>query len=187
MRLFPNNSFGLLNIWWYLLLYGVISVLVMINIPKDKRKKLLTFPKYNKDRKISIWGFISFAFGKGLITYTIFSPIHPFSLYFYVGTSIYLIGLFLSVYAMWIFSKAELSQPVTNGLYKISRHPIQVMNFIMWLGIAIVSETWIMIICAISFAIFSYPSLKAQEKNCIDQYGDNYYEYMKKTPRYLLF
>ncbi len=185
MQLFPEHSFGLLNIWWYPLFYGIVSILVMNKILKDKKKRILTFPKYKKDIEKFISGFVTFVFGKGLIIYSIFIPINPFTFYFYVGTIIYLVGLFSSVYAMWTFSKVDLSESVTDGIYKISRHPMQVMNFIMWIGIGIVSETWIVIICALLFAILSYPSLKAQEKYCIDQYGDKYFEYMKKTPRYL--
>lgn len=187
MKLFPDYSFELLNAGWYSLFYGIVSILVMIKIPKDKKKRILTFPRYDRDTEKFVSGFISFVFGKGLIIYTIFIPIEVFTIYFYVGTIIYLIGLFLSAFSMWSFSKAELLQPVTNGIYKISRHPMQIMNFVMWIGIGIVTETWIIIICTILFAIFSYPSLKAQERYCIEKYGDNYTEYMKRTPRYLLF
>jgi protein-S-isoprenylcysteine O-methyltransferase Ste14 len=187
MQLFPEYSFRLLNIWWYPLFYGIISILVMSKISKDKKKRILTFPKYKSVKEKFASGFVTFVFGKGLIIYSFFVPLNLFTFNFYVGTIIYLVGLFSSVYAMWTFSEAELSEPVTNGIFKISRHPMQVMNFIMWIGIGIVSGTWIVIICAVLFAILSYPSLKSQEKYCIDKYGDKYNKYMKETPRWILF
>lgn len=187
MKLLPEHSLGLLNIWWYPLFYGFISIIVMSKISKDKKKRILAFPKHKNSKDRFISGFITFVFGKGLIIYSIFVPIKSFTVYFYVGTIIYILGLLLSVYAMWTFSKSDLSQPVTDGIYKISRHPMQVMNLIMWIGIAIVSQAWIVVIYVILFGILSYPSFKAQENYCIEQYGDKYYEYMKKTPRYLLF
>ncbi len=180
MQLLLQHSFGLLNIWWYPLIYGIVTILVMNTISKDKRKKILTFPK-------SISGIASFILGKGLIIYSLFVPLKPFTVHFYIGTIIYLIGLFSSVYAMWSFSKADLSEPVTYGIYRISRHPMQVMSFVMWIGIGIVSGTWIVIICAILFAVVSYPSLKVQEKYCLAKYGDRYREYMERTHRYLFF
>jgi protein-S-isoprenylcysteine O-methyltransferase Ste14 len=152
-------------------------MLVMNNISKDKKRKILAFPK-------SLLGLASFMVGKALILYSLFVPIKPFTINFFIGTTIYIFGLISSVYAMWTFSKADLDQPVTHGLYKLSRHPMQVMSFVMWLGIAIVSCTWIMIVCALLFAIASLPSLVAQEQYCIDKYGDVYKSYIKITPRY---
>ena len=126
--------------------------------------------------------------GKILIVYSVFVSIKLFTISFYFGTIIYLIGLFSSVYAMWFFSKTELSEPITDGIYEISRHSMQVMNFIMWIGIGLVSNTYAVVIYALIFAIVSYPSLKKiQERYCMEQYGVKYIEYMNKTPRYLFF
>lgn len=177
MQLLPNHTLGIMNLWWYPLMYGLVTLLVMRRIPKDQKKKMLSFPK-------SASGLVSFIFGKALILYSVFIPIEPFAINFFIGTAIYVVGLVLSVYAMWTFSKADLNQPVTHGIYKISRHPMQVMSFVMWLGIGVVSGTWIMILCALSFAIVSFPSLVAQEKYCLNEYSNVYKEYMKKTPRY---
>lgn len=187
MSLLPEHSLGFINLWSYPLLYGIITIIAMSKIPNANKKKILTFPKHKNTKHGLNLGSIGFVFGKGLIVYSILVPIKLFNVYFYIGTIIYLLGLILSVYSMWIFSKSDLSQPVTGGIYKVSRHPMQVMSFVMWIGIAIVSQTGIMLILVFLFCILSYPSLKAQENYCIDKYGDKYYDYMKKTPRYLFF
>ena len=72
MKLFPQYSFGILNIWWYPLFYGIVTMLVMNKISKDKKKRILTFPKYKKDIEKFSSGFLTFAFGKGLIIYSFF-------------------------------------------------------------------------------------------------------------------
>lgn len=159
-------------------MYGLVTLLVMRLIPKDKKKKILSFPK-------SVSGLASFIFGKALIVYSLFIPVNLLTPNFIVGTVVYLIGLVLSVYSMWTFSKADLNKPVTHGIYKVSRHPMQVMSFVMWFGIGIISGGWVVIICVLLFAIISYPSLVAQEMYCLDKYGDTYKKYMYTTSRYL--
>ncbi|QUI24943.1 isoprenylcysteine carboxylmethyltransferase family protein [Vallitalea pronyensis] len=187
MHLLPEHTLGLLNIWLYPLLYGMITMLVMVNISHAQKKKILTFPKAKKTKRGPQLSSIGFMFGKGLILYSVLVPIRSFNVYFYMGTVIYVLGLVLSVYAMWYFSKSDLSQPVTGGIYRLSRHPMQVMSFIMWFGIAIVSQTFFMVILVVLYGVLSYPSLKAQENYCMKAYGASYNDYMKKTPRYLFF
>ena len=106
---------------------------------------------------------------------------------FYIGTIIYFIGMILSVYAMYSFSKVELSKPVITGVFKITRNPMQVMSMIMWVGIGIASGSLILIICAVLVGIVSYPTFRAQERFCIEKYGEEYSEYMKTTSRYIFF
>lgn len=183
MQLFPQHTLGIVGLWWYPLIYGLVTILVMGSISKEKKKKILTFPKPLMT-VTTFSGSLTFIIGKGLIIYSLFIPIKPFTIHFYIGTAIYLIGLISSVYAMWTFSKADLSEPVTHGIYKVSRHPMQVMSFVMWIGIGVVSGTWIVIICTILFAVVSYPSLTAQEQYCLEKYGDGYKEYIKRTRRY---
>ena len=77
------------------------------------------------------------------------------SIYFYLGIIVYSIGIISSVYAMYTFSKADLSRPVTSGIYKYSRHPMQVMYYLSWIGLGFISGTWIMIIYAIIFPILA--------------------------------
>lgn len=93
MYLFPNHALGLNNLWWYPLIYGLATLLVMSRISKDKKKKILSFPK-------SISGLAGFVIGKALILYSLFIPIKLFTPNFFIGTEVYLIGLILSVYAM---------------------------------------------------------------------------------------
>jgi len=60
------------------------------------------------------------------------------------------------------------------------------LTIVIWIGIDIASGTWILIIFAFILGVISYPSLKAQERTCIDKYGKKYLDYIKKTSRYLM-
>lgn len=186
MQLLPQYTLQLLTAGWFSLIYGLLSITIIISLPKARRKRILAFPKFiNKSEKI-FTGLALFIFGRGLIVYSFFIPLELFTLNFYIGTAIYLIGMASSVYAMWTFSQAEFSRPVTKGIYKVTRHPMQVMTIVMWVGIGIASGIWLLVILAFLLGALSYPSLKAQERFCIDKYGEDYLEYIERTPRYLL-
>ena len=185
MDLIPAHSFGFLNAWLFSLAYGILSFGIMIFLPKERRKRILTFPKFeSKFEKIFI-GFALFIFGRGLIIYSIFIPVDFFTVRFYLGAVVYLFGMIMSVYSMRIFSQADLSKPVTYGPYKLSRHPMQTFNIIMWIGIGVMAGNWILIACALALGIISISSLKAQERFCLEKYGEEYKRYSKKVPRFL--
>ena len=187
MQLLPEHFLGFQNAWWFSLSYGILSLGIMIFLPKERRKRILTFPKFNTKKDKVLSGLALFVFGRGLIIYSIFIPFKMSTSSFYIGLLVYLIGMLSSVYSMWSFSQADLIRPVTNGIYKITRHPMQVMGVIMWVGIGITAGNWILIACAILLAIVSYPSLEAQERFCMEKYGEEYIDYLKRTPRYILF
>ena len=187
MQFIPEHSIGFQNAWLFSFAYGILSIGIMIFLSKERRKRILTFPKFNSIFEKIFSGLALFIFGRGLIIYSFFIPVKLFTAYFYVGLLMYLIGMISSVISMWSFSQADLNKPVTNGIYKITRHPMQMMCFVMWIGIGIAAGNWILIACAFLLGIVSYPSLKAQERFCIDKYGDEYVTYIKKTPRYILF
>lgn len=187
MEFLPNHSLELTNLFWFPLIYGLFSLIVIKTISKEGKKRILTFPKYeNKLSKFFSLGFM-LLFGKLIIIYSVFVPIKFNSIYFYLGIIIYSCGIISSVYAMYTFSKADLSRPVTNGIYKYSRHPMQVMYYLSWIGLGLISGTWVIIIYAVIFPFLTIPSLIAQEEDCIEKYGEEYLEYIKRTPRFLLF
>lgn len=186
MQLLPQYTLQLLTTGWFSLIYGLLSITILFSLPRVRRKRILTFPQFtNKFEKI-FTGLALFIFGRGLIVYSVFIPLELFTLNFYIGTSIYLIGMVSSVYAMWTFSQAELSKPVTKGIYKITRHPMQVMAIVMWIGIGIATGVWLLVIFAFLLGAISYPTFKAQERFCIEKYGEEYLEYIGRTPRYLV-
>jgi protein-S-isoprenylcysteine O-methyltransferase Ste14 len=186
MPFIPEHGIGFQNAWWFSLLYGMITLIMMLCLSKEQRTRILTFPTFRSHTEKILSGLAIFLFGRGLIVYSLFIPLTIHSRYFSVGTGVYLIGMIASVSAMWIFSQAELSHPVTQGIYRITRHPMQVMAIIMWIGVGIASRNWIFIVCAVLLGILSPPSLQAQERFCIEKYGEEYIEYMNKTPRYLV-
>jgi len=187
MELFPKHSLELFNLFWFPMIYGILIIIVMLNVKKESKNRILTYPK--NDNKIIQFFSLGFmiVFGKLIILYSIFVPIIAFTVYFYIGVIIYMVSISCSVYAMYYFSKADTSRPVTSSIYKYSRHPMQVMFYLSWIGLGLISGTWIIIIYTIIFSVLIIPSLVSQEKDCVEQYGDEYVEYLKRTPRFIFF
>ena len=115
MHLIPDTQIGLYNAWIFSAVYGALSIGIMISLPNKKRKRIVTLPKFNsKTEKIAV-GITSLIFARGLIFYSVFVPLKMYTVSFYIGSAVYLAGMISSVYAMWSFSRVDLSGPVTGG------------------------------------------------------------------------
>ena len=71
------------------------------------------------------------------IIYSIFLPLKLGTVWLYVGLSICALALFMGFIAGIAFATAPLGEPITRGVYRISRHPAYFSGFLLYLGIAI--------------------------------------------------
>ena len=184
MEFIPVLEIGWLNGWLLIgLLYLIYSILLKV-FPKDMVARLYDRSGRSKRRKIhiligSILAFVYF----GLI---IFTPLKIGSLVLIPGMMLYAFGLTGFVIALFNFKNAPTDKLVTIGLYRISRHPQQIMFFIMFFGICIAIGSWIALFVQLLSSIFLHSRVLAEEKACLERYGEAYHNYMKRVPRYLL-
>lgn len=173
------------NVYLYFLGYGLVTALTMLFMPKDKRKKILTYtPQGSTIEKLSTT--VSLISRYGAMGLSIFLPISWNQYTFWIGNILYVIGLTLATIAMWQFAKVRFDKPITTGIYRITRNPMQVMGFVMNIGIALIGNRLFFWILTVINIITSYPMFLMQEQFCLDKYGKKYADYMKKTPRILL-
>lgn len=176
--------FALTNMFWYFIAYALLTFAVMRFIPADKRKKILTYTIQGTPIEKAL-GVLSIASRYAMMGFSLFLPISGHMYLVAAGTLLYLAGLILSTFAMWQFSKAKADQPITWGLYRISRHPMQVMGSIMCIGIAMASNNpWFWLLTILNM-LSAYPMFLMQERYCSEKYGEQYVAYMRKTPRIL--
>ncbi len=121
------------------------------------------------------------------IILVIFTPLNIVSIEFMIGIIIYLIGTIGFVIAVINFKKVPLGQPITLGVYKISRNPQVLTLFLVSFGTSLMIASWIAVIIVVISIIFFHFRILGEEKRLIEQYGDSYLEYKKKVPRYFLF
>lgn len=186
MELIPTLEIGWLNGWILLcLVYSIFGILLIL-FPKDVVSRL-----YNYDR--SSWSKTQRAFyiiGKLLalvcLVLIIFTPLKIRANIFILGIILFAFGLAGLIAALFNFKNTPLDQPVTRGLYRISRHPQVLMLFISVFGICITIGSWLVLIIVIISSLFLRSRDLAEEEACLEKYGVSYRAYMKRVPRYFL-
>jgi protein-S-isoprenylcysteine O-methyltransferase Ste14 len=117
--------------------------------------------------------------------YSIFLPLKLGTVWFYIGLPITLIGFIAGVIVILNWAASPLGEPVTNGLYRYSRHPMYVTAFVFFLGVSIATASWVFLVFTILLIAASFYFAPIEEQSCLEKYGDAYREYMKRTPRYI--
>jgi len=185
MELFPTLEIGWLNGWIPLcILYLAYGILLLV-CPRNVVKRLYDKSGRTKRQKVLVYIGSGFAFVYFMLI--ILTPLQIKSAMFIPGIIVFSLGLTGFVIALFNFKSAPLDRPVTGGLYRISRHPQQLMFFISFLGICLAVGSWLTIFLQIISSIFLHSRIIAEEKACIERYGDPYRDYMKRVPRYFLF
>ena len=105
---------------------------------------------------------------------------------FLTAIILFAFGLAGFITSLFNFKNTPLDQPVTRGLYRISRHPQVLMLFIMSIGICITIGSWLVLFIVIISSLFLHSRDLAEEEACLERYGDSYRNYMKLVPRYFL-
>ena len=166
------------------MLYEVITIPFFFRIAKGKPPDTESqATKMSKTEKTTLYSskivmFLAFA-------YSIFLPLKLGTVWFYAGLPITLAGLVTYTIALVNWAKTPPGEPITGGLYRYSRHPMYISFFLLFLGIAIATASWVFLLIAIAVTVVSFVFARVEEQSCLEKYGDSYREYMNRTPRYL--
>jgi len=76
----------------------------------------------------------------------VFIPVKFDTAFFYIGLTIFIIGMVLYEFASIHFARTPIGESATVGLYKYSRDPIYLFNNIIWLGVGVLTGSWFVII-----------------------------------------
>ncbi|MFA9402572.1 MAG: isoprenylcysteine carboxylmethyltransferase family protein [Anaerolineales bacterium] len=185
MELTPEFNLGLLNGWVLLVFFYIVFGILLLSFPKSVVARLYDRSAWSKRQKtLSALGklFIFSWFALVILT-----PLNIGHVVFVLGGAIYFLGLFGFVLSLLSFKDTPLDQPVTKGLYRISRNPQQVSILLLYFGISIAIGSWVAVILITIGAFMSHIRVIAEERSCLQQYGDSYRQYLEQVPRYFLF
>jgi protein-S-isoprenylcysteine O-methyltransferase Ste14 len=181
MLLIPDFELGLWNAWIFMIpsifTWPFFFHLAKVRAPHPSTSDLSKF-------KMIFCVFSKLIFIPAVI-YSFFLPLKLGATWFYVGLSVTLIGLIGSVIILINWAKTKPGKPVTKGLYRYSRHPMYVTNFVFLLGVSIITASWIFLLITIIIIIGAVVFIGLEEQQCIDHYGKTYREYMKRTSRWI--
>jgi len=182
MSLVPDFEIGLWNAW-ILTLYLPLHPLLIMLIVKEANKKM-EFPAYNKTEKI-ISTFTNFILFFGLFIYSVFLPLQLGTIWFYIGIALCVLGVIAWTIAMVNIANIPLGEPWAKGFYRFSRHPMVLSSFLIFIGAGIASASWVFLLFSIVLIILSVILVTAEERFCLEKFGDAYRDYMDRTPRWM--
>ena len=184
MSVIPAFELGFWNAWIFIL---PILLLIYIGNRLTKKRKMESLSEYisdfSKKGKILLTILVMPILGSYL--YSIFLPLKLGTIWFYIGFVIYLVGLIIQIIAWQNLATASVDKPVTKGVYRISRNPMYIGDFLTFFSIAIVSLSWIFLLVVIISVINNYIAVISEERECLVKYGDEYREYMDRIPRWI--
>jgi len=187
MSLIPVFELGLWNAWIITVLFYV-ATLTPLQIGKEKANKRgegePAWSEVSKTHRIAI--LITHAVIMPFtIGYSIFLPLMLGTEWFYVGILISILGTVMSFLAGVSFATASLDEPMTKGVYSISRNPMYFGMFLMYIGIGIACVSWIFLLCAVVWIISWHFGVPEEERILLEKYGSAYREYMDRTPKWI--
>ena len=189
MSFIPAFEIGFWNAWIFMVLLlaaGFVSLL----IDKEKTEKRAegepTWSELNKTTKI-VFVITHIMILPFTLIYSIFLPLKLGTLWFFAGLPIYLLGLVMVLMFSISFSTAPLNEPLSKGVYAISRHPGYFGSFLGFVGIGIACASWVFLLCALVWIVSWHFGVVEEERILLEKYGDAYREYMNRTPRWIGF
>jgi len=183
MSLIPAFELGLWNAWILTVYFILIGMVPMFFISKERAQKM-GWPPYNKTEKIL--ALITHAvIMPGTAIYSIFLPLKLGTAWLYVGLLVCFLGGVMALTANINITATPLGEPFTKGIYRISRHPLYLAGFLVYLGIGIACASWLYLLFAFAWIVLWHIVLPTEERDLIDQYGDAYREYLNRTPRWI--
>jgi protein-S-isoprenylcysteine O-methyltransferase Ste14 len=119
----------------------------------------------------------------------------PFSLQQFISWFVLLISMIYLIYGAYLFFKfgkpegkvENTTNLVTTGLYKYIRHPLYGSLWLLGFGIYLKNLTlWTSLLILINI-IALHLTAKAEEKEMLGKFGDEYKSYMQKSRMFIPF
>ncbi len=189
MYLVPNFEIGLCNAWIFIIiLYAFVFVPLGI-YSKKVEKRMEGEPSGDEQKKVTrIANVITHVIIMPLtLILGIFVPIESGAWWFYAGLIVYLLGLVMVLLYSISWATAPLGEPLSKGVYAISRHPSYFGFFLAYLGTGIACASWIFLLCALIWIVSWHFAVGEEERILLEKYGDAYQQYMDRTPRWIGF
>jgi len=187
MSLIPEFELGLWNAWIITVIF-YLATLTPLQVRKETVKKRTegepTWSEFGRTYKIAV--LITHAIIMPFtIGYSIFLPLKLGTIWFYAGLPINFLGTVISFMAYISLATAPLDEPITQGIYGISRHPGYLGQFLHYVGIGIACASWIFLLCAVVWIVSWHIGVTEEERFLIEKYGNAYREYINRTPRWI--
>lgn len=101
------------------------------------------------------------------------------------GVVAYGMGLLCLAISMACFVRPSDGGVCTKGIYRYARNPMYVAYFLIFLGCTAMTTSIWMLLTLVAFQLSAHFVILAEERWCLDAFGDAYKAYMQRVRRYL--
>lgn len=188
MSFIPAFKIGLWNASIFMFLFLAATTVLSLLIDKEKMEKRVegepTWSELSRTTKI-VFVITHIMIMPFTFVYSIFLPLKLGTLWFYAGLPICLLALVMGLMFGISFATAPLGEPISKGIYAISRHPGYFGFFLVCVGIGIACASWVFLLCALVWIVSWHFGVVEEERILLERYGDAYQEYVNRTPRWI--
>jgi protein-S-isoprenylcysteine O-methyltransferase Ste14 len=180
----PNLKIGVWNGWLFMSVF-ILQMSVMMFADKNiqNRTHIPVEARHNKSER-SISAIANFIWLLALV-YSVFLPLKLENNWFYLGFTVFVIGVMFLAAATLSFMTTPIDELITKGIYQFSRHPMYLSTFFVCLGTGIATMSWLFIFLSLLIAVCFRQEALVEERICLEQYGNEYRKYMDRVPRWL--
>jgi len=90
------------------------------------------------------------------------------------------------LWALMYLTGYKSDRIITEGPYSMVRNPLYIFTFIGVVGIGLSSENLLILVLVIIYYLLYYPvTIISEEKKLTAKFGQDYIEYLKRTPRFI--
>ena len=162
----------------FLIRYGLLALINKTALPKAAY-----FPPMQRTEKMMFYIYqISTIL---ILIYMFFLSITVTDIIYKIGLGVYAVGVISFAAATVSFAKPSAGGTNQYGLYRLSRNPMYVAYFIYFLGCVLITRSILFLILVCAFQIAAHWIILAEERWCIQTFGDEYTKYMNKVRRYI--
>jgi protein-S-isoprenylcysteine O-methyltransferase Ste14 len=172
-------------------LYGFFEIFMSVRQRRKRKRNIV-----KSGDRLSIWilgVFIAIGYSLSFsIGATKIGAIYHWDTFFVIGAILVIVGLIIRINAIltlkqhftYTVTKIENHELIETGLYKNIRHPGYLGQLIIIIGISTSLSNWLSIVFMIVPVMIGYIyRIIVEEKFMIEQMGQKYIDYQKKTKR----
>jgi protein-S-isoprenylcysteine O-methyltransferase Ste14 len=183
MRFFAVHSFGIVNLWILMLLYSLPILLTIIIHKGVFHPTSSRFSSARSSREYRLF-IVSKSIMLIYFLYAIILPIHLDKPIVMAGLVIYAVGFMLYAAAWITVAISGGGKVLSNGPFRFSRHPIYMSSAIIFAGAGFASGSYLYLGLSLLVGFTHLQNAIAEERICLEVYGDEYRRYMAATSRW---
>jgi protein-S-isoprenylcysteine O-methyltransferase Ste14 len=187
MSLVPAFDIGVWNAWILQVIFFLVLSLPSVFMSKEAKERVNrgteSMPLSKTQKRLALSTHVVIM--PVTFIYSIFLPLKLGTAWLYAGLFVFILALVMTLMTTFNFAATPLGEPVTRGIYRISRHPIYLTGLVAYAGIGIACASWFLLLCAVLWIALLQTVVPAEERFLLEKYGVAYHDYMARTPRWI--